>query len=183
MSAIIFTFFLQSLDFSFQKMRTAIIWSIFGFFLLSQAFWIFSLGTLGLPSLFHPSDTFMDLYNTAFFSQHTSDPYLDWKSIYSPLSFLLLNHVSFIDCTVQYILGEATVRVDYSILNQYCQAVSSSVELRTSSIVINTAFLLVHIITIYQLFKALFRIWLYQRYQSYIGFLHRYFSYFCVVIC
>jgi hypothetical protein len=67
---------------------------------VAYAAW-FALQRGYLPQPFYrdPSDTFMDLYNTAYWANHDG-AYEIWRSIYPPLSFVLLKLVTTHKCYV-----------------------------------------------------------------------------------
>ena len=56
---------------------------------------LLSKGFLPSPFLYNKADTFMDFYNTLFWS-HSNEKYTEWKSVYPPLNFLILRFVDFI---------------------------------------------------------------------------------------
>lgn len=59
-----------------------------------------SLGYPPQPFSYDPSDSFMDLYNPAYWS-HRADAYTRWRAVYPPLSFLMLRWTSWAPCYVQ----------------------------------------------------------------------------------
>ena len=61
--------------------------------------WLYSLGQLPQPFFYEAYDTFMDWFNTAYWA-HTTGAYDAWKTIYPPLSFVVLSTVGKQSCYV-----------------------------------------------------------------------------------
>ncbi|MBF9153078.1 MULTISPECIES: hypothetical protein [Novosphingobium] len=59
----------------------------------------FETGYLPQPFIWDPQDTFMDWFNTAYWANHRG-AYSVWRSIYPPLSFVLLRLFSISSCYV-----------------------------------------------------------------------------------
>lgn len=58
-----------------------------------------TFGYLAAPFFYEPSDTFMDWFNTAYWA-HDPGAYDNWGTIYPPLSFVLLRHLSLKHCYI-----------------------------------------------------------------------------------
>jgi hypothetical protein len=61
--------------------------------------WLYSYYQLPQPFFYESNDTFMDWFNTAYWA-HTSGAYDDWKTIYPPLSFVVLSVIGKQDCYI-----------------------------------------------------------------------------------
>lgn len=86
-----------------RRPRSASLWVeyIFSFaiiVLIARAIWHLSTyGYLPQPFFYEPSDTFMDWFNTAYWAQDQG-AYDSWRTIYPPLSFIILRGLSIGSC-------------------------------------------------------------------------------------
>lgn len=67
--------------------------------LVRAMWWLYAYGQLPQPFFYEPSDTFMDWFNTAYWA-HDKGAYDSWKTIYPPLSFVVLRFLGNPACYV-----------------------------------------------------------------------------------
>lgn len=66
--------------------------------LLVRALWLlYTDGQLPAPFFYEPSDTFMDWFNTAYWA-HDTGVYDSWRTIYPPLSFVVIRFLGKASC-------------------------------------------------------------------------------------
>lgn len=76
---------------------------LFGFAVLAligrAMWWLYQYGHLPQPFFYEPSDTFMDWFNTAYWA-HEGSAYDVWRTIYPPLSFVVVRAMGIPQCYV-----------------------------------------------------------------------------------
>lgn len=67
--------------------------------LVRAMWWLYVYGQLPQPFFYEPSDSFMDWFNTAYWA-HDKGAYDSWRTIYPPLSFVLIRLMGDARCYV-----------------------------------------------------------------------------------
>ncbi|KQS03396.1 hypothetical protein ASG11_03250 [Sphingomonas sp. Leaf357] len=67
--------------------------------LVRALWWLYAYGQLPQPFFYEPSDSFMDWFNTAYWA-HDKGAYDSWRTIYPPLSFVVIRLLGKAGCYV-----------------------------------------------------------------------------------
>lgn len=67
--------------------------------LIRAMWWLYVYGQLPQPFFYEPSDSFMDWFNTAYWA-HDHGAYDSWRTIYPPLSFVVIRLMGKASCYV-----------------------------------------------------------------------------------